>query len=117
MAIFIGCLGLYGLISFMATQKMKEVGIRKVLGASVSSIVILFSREFVKLICIAFVIAAPLAWYIMNKWLEEFAYRVDINWYVFVISITGTLLIAFLTVGFRALKAALADPASTLRTE
>ncbi len=116
-AIFIGCLGLYGLISFMATQKMKEVGIRKVLGASVSSIVILFSREFVKLICVAFVIAAPLAWYIMNKWLEEFAYRIDINWSVFVISIASTLAIAFLTVGFRALKAALTDPARTLRTE
>lgn len=117
MAIFIGCLGLYGLISFMANQKTKEVGIRKVLGASVSSIVFLFSKEFVKLILVAFVIAAPAAWYVMNKWLEEFAYRVKIDWSVFLISILATLVIAFLTVGIRALKAALADPATTLRTE
>jgi putative ABC transport system permease protein len=116
-SIFIGCLGLYGLISFMANQKLKEVGIRKVLGASVTSIVMLFSKEFLKLICIAFLIAAPLGWYLMDKWLGEFAYRINIHWSVFIISVGITLLISFATVGYRAVRAAFTDPASTLRTE
>jgi putative ABC transport system permease protein len=116
-AIFIGCLGLYGLISFMANQKLKEVGIRKVLGASVSSIVMLFSKEFIKLIFIAFLIAAPLGWYLMHQWLEEFAYRIDIHWSVFIISVAITLVISLATVGYRAVRAAFTDPASTLRSE
>lgn len=116
-SIFIGCLGLYGLISFMASQKLKEVGIRKVLGASVSSIMILFSREFVKLIVIAFLMAAPLAWYFMNQWLQGFAYHVPISWTVYVIGIVSTLLIAILTVSYRSAQAAVSNPAETLRTE
>lgn len=116
-SIFIGCLGLYGLISFMASQKLKEVGIRKVLGASVASIMILFSKEFVKLIVIAFFIAAPLAYYFMNQWLEGFAYRISIPWTVFVIGIVSTLVIALLTVSYRSAEAARTNPAETLRTE
>jgi ABC-type antimicrobial peptide transport system permease subunit len=116
-SIFIGCLGLYGLISFMASQKLKEVGIRKVLGASVRSIMILFSREFVKLIVIAFLMAAPLAWYFMNQWLQEFAYRIPISWTVYAIGIGSTLIIAILTVSYRSAQAAAANPAETLRTE
>ena len=117
MSIFIACLGLYGLISFMANQKLKEVGIRKVLGASVSSIVILFSKEFVKLIVLAFIIAAPVAYYFMNEWLNTFAYNVDINWSVFVIAIVATCAIALATVSYRAIKAAVTNPVDTLRTE
>lgn len=116
-AIFIGCLGLYGLIAFMASQKLKEVGIRKVLGASVSSIMILFSKEFVKLIVIAFLMAAPLSWYFMNQWLQGFAYRIPISWTVYAIGITSTLVIAILTVSYRSAQAAISNPAETLRTE
>jgi len=116
-SIFIGCLGLYGLISFMANQKLKEVGIRKVMGASVTSIMMLFSKEFIKLIVIAFVMAAPLAWYFMHRWLENFAYRIDIRWPAFLIAVGATLAIALLTVSYRSLRAAVSNPAETLRTE
>jgi putative ABC transport system permease protein len=116
-SIFIGCLGLYGLISFMANQKLKEVGIRKVMGASVTSIMLLFSKEFIKLIVVAFVMAAPLAWYVMHRWLENFAYRIDIRWTAFLIAVGATLAIALLTVSYRSLRAAMSNPAETLRTE
>jgi len=116
-SIFIGCLGLYGLIAFMATAKLKEVGIRKVLGASVGSIMMLFSMEFIKLIAIAFVVAAPVAWYFMRQWLDSFAYRISIPWTVFVVGILSTLIIAILTVAYRSLQAAFTNPAETLRTE
>jgi putative ABC transport system permease protein len=116
-SIFIGCLGLYGLISFMANQKMKEVGIRKVMGASVASIVVLFTREFVKLILIAFAIAAPLAYYFMNAWLQGFAYRIDMPWWVFLLAVVVTLVIALLTVGYRSIRAAVTNPAEVLAAE
>lgn len=116
-SIFIGCLGLYGLISFMAHQRLKEVGIRKVMGASVSSIVLLFSKEFVRLIAIAFILAAPIVWYFMDQWLEGFAYRIDIHWSVFVIGIVSTLVIALATVSYRSIRAAVSNPAETLHTE
>lgn len=116
-SIFIACLGLYGLISFMAGQRLKEVGIRKVLGASVTSIMVLFSREFVKLILIAFLVAAPLAYYFMNQWLEGFAYRIPMPWGVFIIGVVSTLVIALVTVSFRSAEAARTNPAETLRTE
>jgi putative ABC transport system permease protein len=117
MSIFIACLGLYGLISFMANQKLKEVGIRKVLGASVGNIVMLFSKEFLKLIIIAFIIAAPMAYYFMNEWLNTFAYNIDIDWSVFAIAILGTCIIALATVSYRAVKAAVTNPVDTLRSE
>jgi ABC-type antimicrobial peptide transport system permease subunit len=116
-SIFIGCLGLYGLISFMANQKLKEVGIRKVMGASVMSIVMLFTREFIKLILIAFALAAPLAYYFMDKWLQGFAYRIDMPWWVFLLAVVATLVIALLTVGYRSIRAAVTNPAQVLAAE
>jgi len=116
-AIFIGCLGLFGLATFMANQKTKEIGVRKVLGASVESIVMLFSKEYLRLILIGFVLAAPLSWYVMNKFLDGFAYKIKIGFDVFVIGLGATLLIAMLTVGYRSLRAALVNPANSLRSE
>ena len=117
LAIFISCLGLYGLISFLVVQKTKEVGIRKVLGASVQSLVYLFSKEFTILIFIAFILAAPAAWYLMHTWLNDFAYRIDIGAWVFIIAILASASIAWITVGYKALRAALANPIKSLRTE
>lgn len=116
-AIFISCLGLYGLVSFMVVQKTKEVGIRKVLGASVQSIMYLFSKEFTILISIAFVLAAPAAWYLMNSWLKDFAYKIEIGVGVFVIAILASILIAWITVGYKSFRAAVANPVKSLRTE
>jgi putative ABC transport system permease protein len=117
LAIFIACLGLFGLASFTAEQRTKEIGIRKVLGASVASLVALLCKEFTKLVVIAFIVAAPIAFYAMNRWLENFAYRIEIGWLVFVISGLIALLIALLTVGFQAVKAATANPVKSLRYE
>ncbi|MBZ4190443.1 ABC transporter permease [Niabella beijingensis] len=116
-AIFISCLGLYGFVSFMAVQRIKEVGIRKVLGASAGNIVYLFSKEFTLLIGIAFLIAAPLAYYFMHRWLQNFAYRIEIGVGIFVSTILIAEIIAWLTVGYRAIKAAVANPVKSLRTE
>ena len=118
-AIFISCLGLYGLVSFMAAQKTKEVGIRKVLGASVGNIVVMFSKEFTILISIAFVVAAPVARYYMNLWLQNFNYdnRVSIGAGVFALAIIASLFIAWITIGYKAVNAALANPVESLRTE
>lgn len=116
-AIFISCLGLYGLVSYMAVQKTKEVGIRKVLGAGITNIVVLFSKEFTILISIAFVIAVPVGWYIMHGWLQNFAYRINIGFSVFILAIMASLVIAWVTVGYKAVKAALANPVKSLRTE
>ncbi len=117
LAIFISCLGLYGLISFMVLQKTKEVGIRKVLGASVQSILYLFSKEFTILITIAFLLAAPAAWYLMHQWLENFVYKIDIGVGVFVIAIAVSVLVAWITVGYKAFKAAVVNPVKSLRSE
>ena len=115
--IFIGCLGLYGLITFMAEQKTKEVGVRKVLGASVASIIRLFSTEFIKLIIFAFVIAAPIAYFAMNSWLQNFEYKIDLGIGLFLVGVGATLIIALLTVSYRSVKAALANPVDSLRNE
>ncbi|MBS1596935.1 MAG: ABC transporter permease [Bacteroidetes bacterium] len=117
LAIFISCLGLYGLVSFMAVQRVKEVGIRKVLGASIASIVYLFSKEFTVLIGIAFVIATPAAWYMMNNWLNNFVYKININIGVFVLAVLISIIIALITVGYKAVKAAVANPVKSLRSE
>jgi ABC-type antimicrobial peptide transport system permease subunit len=110
-------LGLYGLVAFMAVQRKKEIGVRKVLGAPVSAILILLSREFTLLIGIAFVIAAPMAWYFMHGWLQQYAYHVGLAPGLFVITIIGSVMIAWVTVGYTAIKAALANPAKSLRDE
>lgn len=116
-AIFISCLGLYGLVSFMAVQRIKEVGIRKTLGASVGHIIYLFSKEFTVLIVIAFAISAPVGYYFMHKWLQDFTYRITIGPGIFILSIISSIVIAWLTVGFKAVKAALANPVKSLRSE
>ena len=116
-AIFISCLGLYGFVSFMAVQRTKEVGVRKVLGASVGSIVYLFSKEFTLLIGVAFLIASPIAYYVMHRWLQNFAYRIHLGVGLFVLTILIAQIIAWLTVGYQAIKAAVANPVKSLRTE
>jgi ABC-type antimicrobial peptide transport system permease subunit len=117
LAIFVSCLGLFGLATFAAEQRKKEIGIRKVVGASVTNIVTLFSRDFIKLVAIAIVIATPAAWYLMNRWLQDFAYRVNIEWWMLLLAAGLCIGIAMLTVGVRAIKAALANPVKSLRTE
>ena len=116
-AIFLSCLGLYGLASFMAVQRIKEVGIRKVLGATTGNIVYLFSKEFIMLIAIAFVIATPLAWYYMHQWLQDYVYRINISWWLFAAGGLGALIIALATISFQAIKAAVANPVKSLRRE
>lgn len=117
LAIIVACLGLFGLASFIAEQRTKEIGIRKVLGLSMEGIVKLLSKDFVILVLIAFVIASPLAWYFMNRWLQDFAFRVDISWWIFLLAGVLALAIALLTVSFQAIKAALTNPIKSLRTE
>jgi putative ABC transport system permease protein len=116
-AIFISCLGLYGLALFTAEQKIKEIGIRKVLGASVSNVVALLSKEFLQLVMIAALVAAPVAWWGMQQWLQHFAYHINIQWWVFVAAALLALLIALFTISFQAVKAAIANPIKSLRTE
>ena len=116
-AIFIACLGLFGLSAFITEQRTKEIGIRKVLGASVSGIVGMLSKDFVKLVIVAALIAFPVAWWTMNKWLQDFVYRINIGWWVFAAAAVIALLIAFITISSQAIKAAIANPVKSLRTE
>jgi putative ABC transport system permease protein len=117
LAIFIACLGLFGLAAFTTEQRTKEIGIRKVLGASVNGIVQLLSKDFIRLVFVAIVIASPIAWWAMNKWLEDFAYKMEIQWWVFAIAGLAAITIALLTVSFQAIKAAVANPTKSLRSE
>ena len=115
--ILVACLGLFGLITFIAEQRIKEIGIRKVLGASVPNLVQLLSKDFIKLVVVSIVLASPIAWYVMNKWLQDFAYRTTIDWWIFALAGFMAVLIALLTVSFQAIKAAMANPVKSLRTE
>lgn len=116
-AIFISCLGLYGLVSFMAVQKTKEIGVRKVLGASVKNIIYLFSKEFTILILIGSLIAIPVAWFMMNHWLQNFVFRIRMNAGIFIIAIALSIIIAWIAVGYKSIKAAIANPVNSLRSE
>jgi len=116
-AIFISCLGLLGLVTYSVTQKAKEIGIRKVIGASVSNIVLLFSKQYLKLVIMGNIIAWPLAWYFMNNWLHDFPYRIQISWWMFAFSLSAGIVIAFSTIVFKTVKAAMANPVESLKAE
>ena len=117
LAILISCLGLFGLVAFTAQKRQKEIGIRKVVGASVNSITFMLTKDFLQLVFIAVLIASPLAYYLMSQWLNGFAYRINIGPVVFLIAISSVILITILTVGFQAIKAALVNPVKSLRSE
>jgi putative ABC transport system permease protein len=116
-AVFISCLGLFGLVTFTAERRTKEIGIRKVLGASVASLVALLSKEFIRLVLIAIAVASPIAWYTMNRWLQDFAYKIEIEWWLFALAGLLTVLIAFLTISYQSVRAALMNPVKSLRNE
>ena len=117
LTIFVACLGLFGLVTFTTQQRFKEIGIRKVLGSSSPQIVGLFAKDFLKLVLFAILVAAPLGYYVMNKWLQGFAYRIEIEWWVFVLAALISLIIAFLTISYRSIQAALMNPVESLKTE
>jgi putative ABC transport system permease protein len=117
LSVLVSCLGLFGLAAFTTEQRTKEIGIRKVLGASVAGITSLLAKDFMKLVIVAIVIATPLAWYFMKKWLSDFAYRIDIQWWMFAVAGAVAVAVAFLTVSFQSVKAALANPVKSLRSE
>jgi ABC-type antimicrobial peptide transport system permease subunit len=117
LAIFISCLGLFGLASFVAEQRTKEIGIRKVLGATVAGLWQMLSKDFVLLVIISCFIAAPISYYFMNEWLQKYTYRTEISWWIFAASAAGALTITLLTVSFQAIKAALMNPVKSLKTE
>jgi putative ABC transport system permease protein len=117
LAIFIACLGLFGLATFTVEARTKEIGVRKVLGASMSSIVTLLSKDFLLLVGIAILIASPLAAYLLHQWLQDFAYRIEIEWWVFAIGALVAVSIAFVTVGYQSIKAGLMNPVDSLRSE
>ena len=117
LTIFISCLGLFGLVSYIAEQRKKEIGIRKVLGANINTIVVLLVREFLRLVAFALLLAFPLAYFFMQNWLEGFAYQITIRWWVFALAGCIAFGITFITVGFQSLKAAMANPVKSLRTE
>jgi putative ABC transport system permease protein len=117
LAILISCLGLLGLASYSTMQRTREIGIRKVLGASFPNIINQLSKDFLQLVLVSFVIASPIAWFFMHRWLNDFAYKIDINWWVFVLAGITAILIAIATVSFQAIKAAIANPVKSLRTE
>jgi len=115
--IFISCIGLFGLALFTAEKRSKEISIRKILGASISDIAVMLSKDFVRLVIISLAIASPIAWYFMNEWLQTFAYRINVSWWIFVLAGMSAIVIALLTVSFQAIKAAVANPVKSLRME
>jgi len=117
LSIAINILGLVGLLSFMIEQKTKEIGVRKVLGATIADISLVLSKDFISLIIIAFLIAAPVAWYLMHNWLQDFAYRTSISWWIFAATVLGAIAITALAVGYQTIKAALMNPIKSLRSE
>jgi putative ABC transport system permease protein len=117
LSIFIACLGLFGLAAFATERRTKEIGIRKVLGATKANLVGLMSKDFLKPVTISLIIAIPIAWYFMNEWLVDFAYRIDIEWWIFALAGVLALIIAFMTVSFQSLKAASANPVDALKSE
>ena len=117
LTICISCLGLFALAAYMAERRIKEIGVRKVLGASVLGITSLLSKEFLTLVAISFLIASPIAWYVMRIWLQGYSYRIDIEWWMLAVAAILSILIALITVSFQAIKAALANPVKSLRTE
>jgi putative ABC transport system permease protein len=117
LTIFVACLGLFGLVTFSAEQRVKEIGIRKVLGANVTEVVSLLSKDLIILVVISFFIAFPLGYYLMDAWLQDFAYKIDIQWWAYAVAALITLLIAFVTLSFKTIKAALASPVDSLRSE
>ncbi len=117
LAIFLACLGLFALAGYHTVQRAKEIGIRKVLGARVMQIVLLISKDFIKLVAIASVLAFPIAWLSMNSWLQSFAYRIKINWGVFLLAGLATTVLAFLTISFQAIRAARMNPIKSIKTE
>jgi ABC-type antimicrobial peptide transport system permease subunit len=117
LAIFISCLGLFGMASFMAEQRVKEIGVRKVLGASVFNLWGLLSKDFVSMVLISFLIATPVAYYFMHNWLQNYQYRTNLSWWIFAVTGVGAVLITLLTVSFQSIKAAIANPVKSLRTE
>jgi putative ABC transport system permease protein len=117
LAVVIACLGLFGLAAYAAEQRTKEIGIRKVLGANISTIVGMLSKDFIKLVLIAIVIASPFAWWAMHGWLQSFAYRQNIQWWVIAVAGFGAIIIAFITISFQTIKATLSNPVESLRSE
>jgi putative ABC transport system permease protein len=117
LAIFVSCLGLFGLASYSAERRIKEIGVRKVMGASVAGIVALLSKDFVKLVIVSIIIATPISWWAVNTWLADFAYRIDIEWWVFVTAGLLAIVVALLTISFQSIKAAMTNPVKSLRAE
>jgi len=116
-SIVISALGLFGLAAFVAEQRRKEIGIRKVMGATVTQITAMLSKDFIILVAIAIVIASPVAWWSMNKWLQNFAYRINISWWIFLAAGIIAIVISLITIGFQSIKAAMANPVTSLRRE
>jgi putative ABC transport system permease protein len=117
LAVFISCLGIFGLALFVAERRTKEIGVRKVLGATVSNLWAMLSKEFILLVAVSFLIASPFAYYFMNNWLAKYEYRTNISWWVFIVTGLGALLITLLTISFQSIKAALMNPVKSLKTE
>lgn len=116
-AVFVACLGLFALATFTIEQRVKEVGIRKVLGATVRQVTLLLSKDFIFLVLLAILIACPVSWWLMSRWLDNFAYRIELDWWLYILAAAAAVVISFLTVSYQSIKAALANPVHSLRNE